>query len=153
MIGSHLPRVLAGARRWTSCVLPTISLTVLVLLLGFSGQALAQTPTYQTSDTAVGSSDTATVNKPSGTVDGDLLVVGLMLEGGSNTGVTPPSGWTLIRRTDNSTNSGMATYRKVAGASEPANYAFDLSGGVAWAIGISRISGIDTSNPVDVSLV
>ncbi len=46
MIGSHLPRVLAGARRWTSCVLPAVSLTVLVLLLGFSGQALAQPPGF-----------------------------------------------------------------------------------------------------------
>ena len=151
MIGSHLPRVLAGARRWTSCVLPTVSLTVLMLLLGFSGQALAQTPTYQSSDSATGSSSPATANKPSGTVDGDLLVVGLMLDKGSDVSITPPSGWTLIRRTDSGSNNGMATYYKVAGASEPADYDFGLSGGSSWAIGISRINGFDTSDPVDVS--
>ena len=94
-------------------------LTVLVLLICFSGQALAQAPpTHETSATAVGTSDTATVNKPSGTVEGDLLVVGLMFEKGSAVSPTPPAGWTLIGRTNNSEDIGMATYYKVAGASE-----------------------------------
>ena len=53
MIGSHLPRVLAGARRWTSSVLPSVSLTVLVLLLGFSGQALALSPSTERVSAAI----------------------------------------------------------------------------------------------------
>ena len=126
-------------------------LTVLVLLICFSGQALAQSPTHETSATAVGNGATATVNKPSGTVEGDLLVVGVMFEKGSDVTVTPPAGWTLIRRTDTAADVGLATSYKVAGASEPANYAFGLTGNPKWAIGISRISAINTSNPVDVS--
>ncbi len=49
--------------------------------------------------------------------------------------VTPPAGWTLIRRTNQSSHVGYATYRKLAGASEPANYSFSMTNSPKWSIG------------------
>jgi RHS repeat-associated protein len=99
--------------------------------------------------TATGDSATATVGKPAGTVAGDLLVVGLAFEKGSDVAITPPAGWTLIRQTNQSSNVGYATYRKAAGASEGATYAFALSQSAKWSIGACAIAGADTAAPID----
>jgi hypothetical protein len=72
--------------------------------------ALCQ-PVWQTSATAVGTGN-ATVARPAGTASGHLLVLGLMVEKGSGETITAPAGWNLIRRSDQSTNAGMATYRR-----------------------------------------
>jgi RHS repeat-associated protein len=116
-----------------------------------SGGGTSAAPTLRTPcTTAVGSSGTATVTKPTGTVQGDLLVVGLAFEKGSDVTVTPPSGWTLIRRTNQSSNVGYATYRKLAGASEGASYAFALTNSPKWSIGACAIAGADATTPIDV---
>ena len=94
-----------------------------------------------------GGSSIPTVNKPSGTKSGDLLIVGLMYEKGNATTVSPPTDWKLIRRTNQGNNIGMCTYYKKAGANEPSTYAFVLSSSPKWSIGISRIEGADTGNP------
>ncbi len=111
---------------------------------------LAQ-PVYLSSASQVGNASQATVPKPAGTAGGDLLVVGLMIEKGSDETVTPPSGWTLIRRTNNITQIGMATYFKIMGTNEPVSYAFGLANGSKWAIGCSRISNVNPSNPIFIS--
>ncbi|MCF8238667.1 MAG: T9SS type A sorting domain-containing protein [Saprospiraceae bacterium] len=108
-------------------------------------------PVYRSSSSNVGITSSATVSLPVGTEPGDLLVSGLMIEKGSTSTVTPPTGWFLIRRTNNSTNIGMATYYKVAGISEPGTYSFTLSSGSKWAIGCSRISNVNTSSPINAS--
>jgi RHS repeat-associated protein len=101
--------------------------------------------------TAIGTSGSATVNKPTGTVAGDLLVVGLAFEKGSDVTITPPSGWTLIRRTNQSSNVGYATYRKTAGASEPSSYSFFFVGNEPkWSIGSCAIAGAHATAPIDV---
>src|SRR5688572_3328177 len=108
-------------------------------------------PVWQSSSTAVGKLKDIIVAKPAGTVQGDLLVVGIMLEKGSTSSITTPAGWTLIRRTDQSTNAGMGTYYKWAGASEPATYDFETSNSSKWAAGMSRISGAHTLSPINAS--
>jgi RHS repeat-associated protein len=100
--------------------------------------------------TATGSSASATVNRPTGTVQGDLLVVGIAFEKGSAVAITPPSGWTLIRRTDQSSDVGYATYRKTAGASEGSSYSFALTNTPKWSIGSCAIAGTDPTAPIDV---
>lgn len=106
-------------------------------------------PAIKSFATAVGSgSSSPKVNKPAGTTAGDLLVVGLMFEKGSGTTPTPPSGWTLVRRDNKLNYVGMATYYKVAGSNEPSTYTFTLSNGPKWSIGITRIEGADTNNPI-----
>jgi hypothetical protein len=98
---------------------------------------------------------TLVLTKPSGVVNNDVLVAGITVNGGSNTTITPPSGWTIIRRTNNSTNVGSATYYHVVtnSGSEPASYTWNLSGSSTLRAsgGIVRYTGVDTSNPIDVS--
>ena len=105
---------------------------------------------YQSSTTNEGTGNSATVNKPSGTVQNDVLVASVNFEKGSDNSVTPPSGWTLIRRTNNGTDVGMATYYKVAGASEPSSYTWTHNQSPKWAAGIGRYDGVDTADPLDV---
>jgi MSHA biogenesis protein MshQ len=121
-----------------------------VLIAGaYLAPAHAQ-PVWQSRTTAVGSGNSASVARPGGTVQGDLLVAGITIEKGTDVAITA-TGWTLIRRTNQSTDVGMATYYKVAGASEPANYSFTLTNSPKWAIGISRITNAYTVSPVNAS--
>lgn len=118
-----------------------------IILLVLFNKVQAQ-PLYQNSVTNTGSGSPASVNAPTGISNGDLLVVGFMFEKGSAETINPPAGWTLILRTNNSTDCGMATYFKVAGASEPASYSFSVNNGSKWCLGISRITDAETSTPV-----
>jgi MSHA biogenesis protein MshQ len=122
-----------------------------VLGVSFWLSAVHAQPVWQSSSTAVGKLKDIIVAKPAGTVQGDLLVVGIMLEKGSTSSITTPAGWTLIRRTDQGTNAGMGTYYKWAGASEPATYTFETSNSSKWAVGMSRISGAYTLSPIHAS--
>src|SRR3989344_9383719 len=107
---------------------------------------------------------TFTIPAPSSISSGDFLLAGIAFNGGDETSITAPSGWTLIQRTDGEgtvdDEIGMTTYYKVAGSSEPASYTWDLvnTEGVEpdneteprAAGGIIRYTGVDTTDPVDV---
>ena len=69
------------------------------------------------------------INKPSGVLAGDILVVGLC--SGSSGTWTPPSGWTELL--DQGANPGLAVMYKVATGSEPASYTFLVSTSTAIA--------------------
>ncbi len=90
-----------------------------------------------------------TINKPAGTTQNDVMIASVSVRPSSAT-VTAPSGWTLIRRTDNanSPTNSLAVYRKVAGASEPSSYAWTFSTATGSAGGIQSFSGVDTANPI-----
>ncbi|HUK22511.1 MAG TPA: autotransporter-associated beta strand repeat-containing protein [Gemmatimonadales bacterium] len=94
---------------------------------------------------------TLTVNLPAGTVSGDVMIAAIAVRPNTAT-ITAPVGWTLIRRTDNAnTNqSSQATYRRVAGAAEPANYSWTFSTSTGSAGGIATFYGVNTTTPVDV---
>ena len=113
--------------------------------------ACPATPVIKSFETAVGSgsSNPPVINKPAGTIPGNLLIVGLMFEKGTGAQASAPAGWTLILRTNKSNNVGMATYYKIATASEPSSYTFALTSSPKWSIGISRIEGADPTNPID----
>ncbi len=93
---------------------------------------------------------TLTVNKPSGTVSGDVMIASVAVRPYTAT-ITAPSGWTLIRRTDQTSgnNSSLATYWKAAGGSEPSNYAWTFSSSVGSAAGITSFYNVNTTNPVN----
>jgi hypothetical protein len=90
------------------------------------------------------------VTKPSDVAAGDLMLASIAIHDGNTVTVTPPAGWTEVLRTDNDTNVGIATYEKIASASEPANYTRVLSPQTRAQGGITRYSGVDPSNPIDV---
>jgi hypothetical protein len=88
-------------------------------------------------------------SKPSGTAEGDLLLAFVCMR--ANPTITPPSGWALIEDVRNS--ALLAVYYKVAGSSEPSTYTFSVSttDSRPTALAIVRISGADTSNPINAS--
>jgi len=108
---------------------------------------------FYVSSGSASATTTLTITKPASVVSGNFLIAGITFNGGSNTTVTPPSGWTSIRKTTNGTDVGMETFRKVAGGSEPASYSWGISSSSTERAsgGIIHYSGVDTGNPVDVS--
>jgi hypothetical protein len=94
---------------------------------------------------------TLSIGKPAGTVQGDVMVASIAVRPETAT-ITPPSGWTLVRRLDNASSvaNSLAVYYKVAGASEPSSYSWSLSTSTGSAGGIAAFSGVDTSNPIDI---
>lgn len=87
---------------------------------------------------------------PANATASDMMIASVAVRP-SSASIVAPSGWTLVRRTDNQnggTNS-LAVYRKLVGASEPASYSWDVSGATEAVGGIQSFSGIDPLNPID----
>jgi type IV pilus modification protein PilV len=97
------------------------------------------------------SANTLAISAPSGVLTGDLLVATVVVN--QNTGLTAPSGWTLIRDTLNGTVIEQASFYHVAVAGEPASYSFGTANAANRNLigGITAFSGVDTSAPIDVS--
>ena len=96
---------------------------------------------------------TLVISRPSssGNINGQFLIAGIVVDGTNNLNVTPPSGWTQIRRTNNGTNLSLFSFYKFAGSSEPNSYTFNISPNRRAAGGIMRYTGVNTSNPIDGS--
>ncbi|MEW6469940.1 MAG: T9SS type A sorting domain-containing protein [Bacteroidota bacterium] len=136
------------------------------LAIAFSvAQAAAQcspcTIPFVAASQATGNSASVTIPIPAGVVQGDVMIAAIH-HGWCNNGpaVIAPNGWTLINYTSN-TGSGcgssnttiqLATFYKVAGASEPANYTFTgNSSNQAYVGGIVAYSGVNTANPIHMN--
>jgi uncharacterized protein DUF6701 len=92
-----------------------------------------------------------TINVPGGTITDDFMVAAISVRPSSIT-ITPPSGWTLLIRTDQGTNSNsQAIYHRVATATEPTSYTWIFGNGAitGTAGGIVTYRGVDTSSPID----
>ncbi len=90
-----------------------------------------------------GGNTSVIVNRPTGTVDGDVLIATAAYAGGT---LTPPAGWTLAI-SQVATGATLAIYRRVA-SSEPASYTWGLSTTDALAVAISTYYNVNTSTPV-----
>lgn len=71
------------------------------------------------------STNSNTVTKPTGTLDGDVMVAIVYINDSTAT-ITPPANWTLIDTINTTISGKMSTYYKVA-SSEGANYQWDFS--------------------------
>lgn len=95
---------------------------------------------------------TLTINKPAGTISGDVMIASVSTRPDITT-VTAPVNWTLLRTTTqaNSNSSVLKTYYKVAGASEPSSYnwTFSSSNFNSAVGGIASFIGVDTTTPID----
>lgn len=101
------------------------------------------------------SGDGLTVNKPTGTAAGDLIVYTVYWEGDSQS-ITLPSGFEWARTPDVNTEAGddflVGTAIKLAGSSEPSTYTFTPSVNGKWRIiGGSAYSGGTGTLTVDVT--
>lgn len=83
-----------------------------------------------------------TVNKPTGTLQGHLMIA--VTHGFTSDSFTPPSGWTFLNFYDDATNLRSRAYMKLAGSSEPASYVFSFQpgpGGGTIGVSITTFSG------------
>ena len=88
------------------------------------------------------------VNKPSGTLQGDLLFAAFSKD--SSFGLlNSPAGWTDLREGSTGTSRVLFSY-KIATLSEPATYTFTSTDSDQMCVGITRFSGVDSSDPIDV---
>lgn len=94
-------------------------------------------------------------NKPTGTLQNDVMVALVLTYDNASETYTPPSGWTILGTQQVESASGditvSAAYYKVAGASEPSSYTWTISPAAYTDIAIVSYSGVDTTTPVDTS--
>lgn len=115
---------------------------------------MATTPIYQAADTQNSTGGTTvTINKPTNLNAGDALIA--HVGGAAVSGTwTPPVGWTTVTNNLNSGGANFPTtgmFWKVAGGSEPSSYSFTFSVATNVAGEIMRVTGADTTTPVDSS--
>jgi hypothetical protein len=92
---------------------------------------------------------TVTPAKPAGTASTDILICIICSGGGTALTVTPPSGWTLIKKQDNGTTSSAVAYWALGSV---ASTAFGLSGGTdAVSAIIAGYTGVDNTTPMDAT--
>ncbi len=129
----------------------------------FSLQANSQcasTCSFVSTATAVGTSSSVTIMKPSGIVTGDVMIAAIhtgWCNSGSN--ITPPAGWTLIGHTSN-TGSGcgssnttrqLGTFYKVVTNSEPLSYTFSGTTNQYYVGGIAAYTGVFSPSPIHMA--
>ncbi len=96
-----------------------------------------------------GGATSLTINKPAGVVEGDVMVAQVTVRGGTGTGITAPTGWTLLDRNNSTTTLGQADYYRVAGSSEGASYQWNFSATQKASGGIIAYSGVAEDSPID----
>lgn len=140
--------------------LTALSLVLAVTLWWYPNTTRAAT-SYVDSTTNEAASGTAlTVTKPTGTTAGDIVIVFISINGGAgdgmtsltdNNGSTPFTDAGAGLRHYNSDSGTYQIFYRVAGASEPASYAFTSNLNTRWSIYASTYRGGDTSTPFDVA--
>jgi PKD repeat protein len=108
-----------------------------------------------TSTTASGANAAVTIPRPTGIVNGDVLVTQVTTEQNPSMSVTP-SGWTPIPSTPVTVDAGtrvFAFYHVVANAAaEPASYTWQLSAKLKWGAGTTAFSGVSTVSPLETAV-
>lgn len=76
-----------------------------------------------------------TINRPTGTAEGDLLLTALYLENASNTWNSVPSGWSSAGSIINTGAFRLELWMKIATGSEPSTYAWSQTTAPQWRSG------------------
>ncbi|MCL9804616.1 GEVED domain-containing protein [Flavobacterium amniphilum] len=126
-----------------------------ILFLGLTNTTVAQITQRGTSTTGNSTNNTLTINKPTGVIQGDIMLVNISQreDSGNNLSTASLAGWTSIVSSDlgSTTRWGNVLY-KVAGAAEPANYTFTLDNDADVTVGsIVAFSGVNNTTPIDVT--
>lgn len=108
---------------------------------------------FRSATSVYSTSSPLVINKPAGTVEGDVLVASRMYYGDDSTS-SPPSGWTLIDYASEATprtdiGHRLLLYYKVAGASEPSTYSWPMGSDGVQSVAIACYSGVDTAAPIN----
>lgn len=108
------------------------------------------------SQASTGTGNSITINKPAGTIAGDVMVAIINVATANVRTFTPPTGWTqldtLIEDVLLASPCQAFTFYKAAGQSEGASYLWTCdAGSLLFAGCISTFSGVDTAVPINVS--
>ena len=106
-------------------------------------------PVYQSF--AEGKCEEATsvvVNKPSGVVEGDLMIAFCSTDGYTETHTAPSASWNKIIKDVENGGSTFSIWYKIAGASEGASYTFSNDSNEEFYAWIIRITGHSTTSPI-----
>jgi hypothetical protein len=107
-----------------------------------AGAAGRTTPVFQSVTTMEG---TTSINKPAGTVEGDLLIA--MFGDFASSTFTPPAGWTALGSVYSAGGTNAQVFYKIAGASEPSSYTWTIPGADYPFAAMLRYDSVDTSTP------
>jgi phosphatidylinositol-3-phosphatase len=97
-----------------------------------------------------GGTRTLTLALPVDVQPGDLLLAQITADV-ATTNVTAPAGWNAILTTRSGSSTMLASFYRVASASEPASSTWTLDAAQPAIGGISAYSGVDSAAPVDAS--
>jgi hypothetical protein len=99
-------------------------------------------------------SNGASVSRPAGVVQGDLLLASLEVDADPVT-VTGPAGWTLLVDTPVAQGTAAAYHAqlwyKVATAAEPGSYAWSVPGGIWVDLAVLAYAGASGTSPIDAA--
>jgi len=119
--------------------------------VGFARVATSQTSSSVflrstiTTSTDLGGGSSLTLGQPSAMATGDVLIAQLAVRGGSDTTLTAPSGWSLIRQDNYDDSIAQAIYAKAISnpSTEPIQYTWYFDSGNDAAAGIADYGGVD----------
>ena len=105
------------------------------------------------SATTTANSNSITVSAPSGVLAGQVLVAFIaQRDGAALAYISTPAGWTSVLSTDNGSSLGVTLFWKTATVADVgSSYTWILDRSDRTAVGIVAFSGVDTTNPVNVS--
>lgn len=104
--------------------------------------------------TAAGSaSSTLAIDAPAGLAANDFMLAQIAVRGGSNTAISAPPGWSLVRRDGQGTTIAQAIYTHAVSdsAAEPSAYTWNFSSSINAAGAIIAYYGVSRAAPVDAS--
>lgn len=104
--------------------------------------------TYVSSSTVGGSGTLITINRPAGIAVGDFMLAAVAFRG-QVVNITPPVGWTFLRRDDETTHHSLVTYYRFYAAGDPTSWTWTLAVSGRHAAGISAYNDVSSSFPVD----
>lgn len=122
---------------------------IFLLLLGASVEGAGQIAQRGTATTATGTGTSIAINKPSGIIAGDVMIVNITQTGNTTTNASLP-GWTIISGGRLGTSGNGPRYTtilyRVANGSEGSSFVFTLGTGSTSSVGsIIAFSGVASS--------
>ncbi len=143
--------VIPALRSWTSLACALVLVAGLGVLLPWDAEAAIAFRSAASRDQN-GQAASITINRPTGTAQGDVLIAVIAVRPQTVT-ITAPAGFTLVNRQNNASGSAnsVAMYWKLAASGEPASYTWSFSANTGNAGGIMAFSGVDNATPINVS--
>ncbi|MDO8432905.1 MAG: hypothetical protein Q7S58_10910 [Candidatus Binatus sp.] len=125
----------------TIAATPTVKPTSTVVATPTASRTATPTPTgtptrvtlrsIGTGSTNIGGGSQVVITRPANLQPNDLMIAEIAVRGGTGTIITPPTGWTLVRRDNSGSSVAQAVYRRLVPSSppEPTTYTFAFSAG------------------------